>query len=105
MLTVNQHGNTAINGNVNVDGIMNTTKINSTNNVWNNCPLAITNTGANWFQREYIAAANEVGCLLNTKRAVLQHLGGVVCGDLVRMILTYGLIGKGYQSNQTVVLP
>ena len=42
---------------------MNTTKMNLTNDVWDNFPLAITNTGTNWFQGEYIATANQVGCL------------------------------------------
>ena len=50
-------------GNLDVSGIMNTTKMNLTNDVWDNFPLVITNTGTNWFQGEYIATANEVGCL------------------------------------------
>ena len=43
------------------------TKKNLTNAVWDNFPLAITNTGTNWFQGEYIATANEVGCLFRYK--------------------------------------
>ena len=46
---------------------MNTTKINLTNNVWDSFPLAITNNGDNWLQGEYIATANEVGCLFRYK--------------------------------------
>ena len=63
VVTVNQNGNTTISGNLDVDGIMNATQINLTNGVWDKFPVAITNTGANWFQGEYIATANEVGCL------------------------------------------
>ena len=50
-------------GNSDACGIMNTTKTNLTNDVWDNFPLAITNNGDNWFQGEYIAHANNVGCL------------------------------------------
>ena len=46
---------------------MNTTKMNLTNDVWDNFPLVITNTGDNLFQGEYIATANEVGCLFSYK--------------------------------------
>ena len=38
-----------------------------TNDVWDNFPLVITNTGDNLFQGEYIATANEVGCLFSYK--------------------------------------
>ena len=46
---------------------MNTTKINLTNDDPNNFPLVHTNAGANWFQGEYIATANAVGCLSRYK--------------------------------------
>ena len=64
-LTVNQHGNASISANLDVGGIVNTTKINLTNAGPNNYPLVITNDGGNWFQGEYIA--NEVGCLFRYK--------------------------------------
>ena len=54
---------TSIAGNLNVGCIMNTTKINLTNDDPTNAPLVITNTGANWFQGECIATANQIGCL------------------------------------------
>ena len=62
-LVVNQNGDTTISGNLDVGGIVNTTKIYLTNAVWDNFPLAITNTGTNWFQGEYMATDNGVGCL------------------------------------------
>ena len=52
---------------MNVGGIMNTTKINLTNEVWDNFPLAITSDGDNWFQGQFIANANNVGCLFRYK--------------------------------------
>ena len=79
--------------------------MNLTNDVWDNFPLATTNTGTNWFQGEYIATCNKksVACS-GTKLVGLHHTSGVVLGVLMRMILTYGLIMKGYQLNQMVVL-
>ena len=62
-IKVNTYKDTTISGNLDVGGIMNTTKMNLTNDDPNNFPLAITNTGTNWFQGEYISTANEVGCL------------------------------------------
>ena len=44
-----------------------------------------------------------VACL-GTERVGLQHTGGVVFGVLIQMVLTCGLIIKGYQLNQMVVL-
>ena len=41
---VDIYKDTSIAGNLNVGGIMNTTKMNLTNDVWDNFPLAITNT-------------------------------------------------------------
>ena len=64
---VNIHKDTAISGNVVVGGIMNTTKINLTNDDPNNYPLVISNTGGNWFQGVSIATADEVGCLFRYK--------------------------------------
>ena len=58
---------TTISGKLDVCGIMDTTKINLTNDVWYTFPLAITNNGDNWFQREYIANANNAGCLYRYK--------------------------------------
>ena len=55
--------NVLTDGNLDVDGIVNTTKIKLTNVVWDKFPLAITNTGTNWFQGDYISTANGVGCL------------------------------------------
>ena len=66
-LTLKPNGSAAISGNLDVGGIMNTTKMNLTNDVWDNFPLAITNTGTNWFQGEYIATANQVGCMFKYK--------------------------------------
>ena len=66
VLTVNQNSNTSISGDLEVGGIMHTTKMDLTNEP-TQFPLAITNTGANWFQGEYIATANEVGCLFRYK--------------------------------------
>ena len=43
-------GNTTISGNADVGGIMNTTKIKLTNDVWDNFPLSITSNGDNWFE-------------------------------------------------------
>ena len=66
-ICLNPNGNVALTGNLSVGGIMNTTKMNLTNDVWDNFPLVITNTGDNLFQGEYIATANEVGCLFSYK--------------------------------------
>ena len=66
-LTIKSHGDTTINGNLDVGGMMDTTKINLTNEVWDNFPSAITNNGDNWFQGEYVANANDVGCLFKYK--------------------------------------
>ena len=49
---------------------MNTTSINLTRDVWDNFPFVITNNGDNWFQGEYIANANNVGCLFRYKTSV-----------------------------------
>ena len=64
---VNMYTDTAISGNSDVCGIMNTTRINLKNDDQNSFPLAITNTGANWFHGEYVATANKVGCLFRYK--------------------------------------
>ena len=64
---VNIYKDTSISGNSDVGGIMNTTKINLTNDGPNNYPLVITNTGGNWFQGECIATANQVGCMFRYK--------------------------------------
>ena len=64
---VDIHKNTTISGNLDVGGIMNTTKMNLRNDVWDHFPLAITNNGDNWFQGEYMANANNGGCLLRYK--------------------------------------
>ena len=66
-LTIKPTGDTSISGNLDVGGIMNTTHINLTNDDPNIFPLAITHTGANWFQGEYISTANQVGCLFRYK--------------------------------------
>ena len=64
-LTLKPNGSAAIGGNLNVGGMVNTTTINLTNAVWDNFPLAVTNTGTNWFQGEFIATDNGVGCLFS----------------------------------------
>ena len=46
---------------------MNTTNIDLTNDDATSFPLVITNTGGNWFQGEYTATANQVGCLFKYK--------------------------------------
>ena len=66
-LTVNQTCNTSISGDLDIGCIMNTTKINLTNDDPNNYPLVITGNGGNWFQGEYVATANQVGCLFRHK--------------------------------------
>ena len=66
-LTFRPTGDAVISGNSDVDGIMNTTTINLTNDAWDNFPSVITNNGDNWFQGEYIATANQVGCLFRYK--------------------------------------
>ena len=85
-------------------GIMNTTKMNLTNDVWNNFPLAITNTGTNWFQGEYIATANQVGCLFRyrTSGPSTYWWSGVWGANTNN--LTYGLTTKDYHLNKMVVL-
>ena len=64
---VNIYKDAPISGNLDVGGIMNTTQINITNVDPNNYPLVITNNGGNWFQGEYMATANDVGCLFRYK--------------------------------------
>ena len=66
-LTLKPTGDAVISGNLDVDGVMNTTTMNLTSDVWDNFPLVITNNGDNWFQGEYIANANNVGCLFRYK--------------------------------------
>ena len=63
-LTLKPTGDAVISGNLDVDGIM---KYNKTNDAWDNFPLVVTNNGDNWFQGEYIATANQVGCLFRYK--------------------------------------
>ena len=64
---VNIYKDTSVSGNLDVGGIMNTTKINLTNDDPNSFPSVITNTGGNWFQGGCIATANQVGCLFAYK--------------------------------------
>ena len=59
--------NVLTDGNLDAGGIVNTTTTNLTNAVLYNFPLVVTNTGTNWFQGEYVATANEVGCLFRYK--------------------------------------
>ena len=54
---------TSISGNLDVGGVMDTTKMKLTNDDTISFPLVITNNGGNWFQGECIANANNVGCL------------------------------------------
>ena len=94
-------------GNLNVGGIMNTTKMNLTNDVWDNFPLAITNTGANWLQGEYIATANQAGCMSKYKTSGSStYWWSGVWGSNTNGVffLTYGLTTKDYHLNQMVVL-
>ena len=54
-------------GNFDVDGIMRTTGIKLTTDVWDNFPLVITSNGDNWFQGGYKANADNAGCLFRYK--------------------------------------
>ena len=64
---VYNYEDTTTGGNLDVDGVMNTTQIMLTSDVWDNFPRVITNNGDNWFQGEYIANANNVGYLFRYK--------------------------------------
>ena len=66
-LTLKPTGDAVLSGNLDVGGVMDTTKIDLTNGDQNSYPLVITNTGGNWFQGEYTATANQVGCLYRYK--------------------------------------
>ena len=60
---VNIYTDAAISGNLDVGGNMDITKINLSTDDPHNYPLVLTNNGGNWFQGEYTANANNVGCL------------------------------------------
>ena len=49
---------------------MNTPNLDLTDNDPTKFPLAVTTDGGNWFQGEYIANANNVGCLFRYKTSV-----------------------------------
>ena len=87
-------------------GIMNTTKMNLTNDVWNNFPLAITNTGTNWFQGEYIATGNEVGCLLRykTSGSSTYWWSGVWGANTNEFHIWFNCQGLSLKSNGSAVL-
>ena len=85
---------------------MNTTKMNLTNDVWDNFPLAITNTGTNWFQGEYIATANQVGCLFRykTSGSSTYWWTGVLGANTNEFNIWFNYQGLSIKSNGSAVL-
>ena len=97
---VNIYKDTIISGSLDVDGIMNTTRIYLTKNDPNMFPSVITNNGGNWFQGEYVATASEVGCLFRYKTSGSP----TYWWSCVWVSTTNGLTMKGYRLNQQVML-
>ena len=93
-------------GNLDVGGIVNTTKINLTNAVWDNFPLAITNTGTNWFQGEYIATDNGVGCLFRyrTSGSSTYWWSGVWGSNTIDFNIWFNYQGLSLKSYGSAVL-
>ena len=85
---------------------MNTTKICLTNVVWDNFPLAITNAGTNWFQGEYIATGNEVGCLFRYKTSGSSSYwwGGIWGTNSNDFNIWFNYQGLSLKSNGSAVL-
>ena len=106
---VNLYKDTSISEDLDVGGIMDTTKMNLTTAVWDNFPLVITNTGDNWFQGEYIATANNVGCLFRYKTSGSSTywwsgIWGTNTNDFNIWFNYQGLILKSHGSAVLVVL-
>ena len=103
---VTTYKDTAISCNLDVGGIMNTTKMNLTNAVWYNFPLVITNTGTNWFQGKYIATANQVGCLFRyrTSGSSTYWWSGVWGANTNGFNIWFNYQGLSIKSNGSAVL-
>ena len=105
-LALKPTGDAVISGNLDVDGIMNTTKTNFTNDDTNNLPLVVTSNCGNWFQGEYLANANNVGCLFRyrTSGSSTYWWSGVWGSNTNGFSIWFNYQGLSLKSNGSAVL-